>query len=148
MAFMIDLQSKTFSYGDPASKTAQPDPATVQAFAWWISQHVPSFAGNKLTNTSLTCAGQDFTIDSWNCGLFSFNALEHTFLPERYRLLENTNSPVFTDLARLEVLRRLIKQHNVVRILHELVVRESHLSHDSFVGCTIQRCTSFKRQQI
>lgn len=107
----IDLQVDTLSYGDPAGASSVPDSNDVAALRWFISKHIPSFSLDALDLERLECPKQDQARDWWNCGIFSFNALEHKFFLEKHPIFDHTNHPIFADIARLELFCRIVKHH-------------------------------------
>lgn len=114
IAIVIDLSLQNLLYGDPAQLPVPINSRIVSALRWFLSKHIPSLppAGDQLDNGVLPCPKQNFSIDTWSCGIYSFNGLAHYFL--KHPLVENTSSPVFADLARMATLRKIIERCNTI----------------------------------
>ena len=110
IAIVVDLSIQDLLYGDPAHLPI--NSRIVSALQWFLSKHVPSLPPDQLDNGVLPCPEQSLNIDSWSCGIYSFNGLAHYFL--KYPLVENTSSPVFGDLARMATLRKIIEKCNKI----------------------------------
>jgi hypothetical protein len=112
VAVAIDVAQEDLAYGDPAGGT--PEPQLIAALRWFLSQHISSFPIDQLDLESMPCPGQDILEDSWSCGIFSLNALAHYFLQGRRPLLQHTGAVMVGDLARLDMLRRLLNSFNLM----------------------------------
>ena len=112
VAVAIDMAQEDLAYGDPAG--GSPEPRLIAALRWFSSQHIPSLPIDRLDLKSMPCPGQDILEDSWSCGIFSLNALAHYFLQGRRPLLQNTGAIMVGDLARLDMLRRLLNSFNLM----------------------------------
>jgi len=106
----IDVSLQDLLYGDPAQLPI--NSRIVSALRWFLSQHIPSLPPDQLDDGVLPCPEQSFSIDTWSCGIYSFNGLAHHFL--KYPLVQNTSSPVFGDLARMATLRKIIERCNAI----------------------------------
>ena len=112
IAIAIDVSLQDLLYGDPANLTV--NSRMVSALHWFLSQHVPSLPPDQLSIGVLPCPEQSFNVDTWSCGIYSFNGLAHYFLKQSYPLVENTSSPIFGDLARMATLRKIIERCNTI----------------------------------
>ncbi|KAF9470041.1 hypothetical protein BDN70DRAFT_940151, partial [Pholiota conissans] len=117
VALYIDVDNEEIAYGDPAdsdSTLAISEPALDKALRWFFSKHIPSLqALDQLDEVILPTARQDLSGDSWNCGIYSFNALSHAFFKDRPLLIHtSSDTAVAGDLARLDVLRQIIAHFN------------------------------------
>ena len=110
IAIAVDISQQDLLYGDPAHMPI--NSRIVSALQWFLSKHVPSLTPDQLDSGVLPCPEQSFSIDTWSCGIYSFNALAHYFLKQP--LVENTSSPVFGDLARMAMLRKIIEKCNTI----------------------------------
>lgn len=112
----VDIELEEIAYGDPASKEAleTSEPILDSALRWFLSQHIPSLhSTDQLEEVVLPTPAQIIQCDSWNCGVYSFNALSHTLFKDR-PLLENIgSSSIPGDLLRMDVLRQLIAKFNL-----------------------------------
>ncbi|KIM38034.1 hypothetical protein M413DRAFT_76363 [Hebeloma cylindrosporum] len=114
VAIAVDITLQDLLYGDPAQLPI--NTRIVSALRWFLSQHVPSLQDpEELDDGVLPCPLQNFSIDSWSCGMYSFNGLAHYFL-KQYPLVENTSDPVFGDLARMGMLRKIIERCNKINL--------------------------------
>ena len=106
---MVDAQLEELAYGDPAS---HPTNVNVEgALRWYASKHIPTLKDeDQLDFSALPCPSQDIFDDWWSCGIFSYNALAHCFAC--HPLLTQTENPIFTDLAQMVILQKLIACHN------------------------------------
>ncbi|KAF5312309.1 hypothetical protein D9619_003512 [Psilocybe cf. subviscida] len=166
ISICIDLETKTLSYGDPALDASDPfsddrsqwDMKLVAALQWWINQHLPEIASNDLDLDILLTPRQNFAVDTWSCGIFSFNALEHELLPGR-PLLQHTDQPIFNDVARLQLLCRLIKCHHqvlpddvalaskVFQPIHPLLSAEDTLTTSTSLPLTASKTSSSSKKR-
>ena len=96
IAIVIDIPADEILYGDPAG--SDPNLDVVNSLHWFISKHIPSLPEDKLVVTILPCAKQDMNFDWFNCGIHSYNAILHFFLPQT-PLLQHTENPIYGDLA-------------------------------------------------
>jgi hypothetical protein len=113
IAIIIDIPAHDLLYGDPVGSAPNPD--LVNALRWFLSKHIPFFPLDELDDGPLPCAIQNLDFDWFNCGILSYNALIHYFLPDQ-PLLQHTENSVFGDLARMSVLQKLIAFHNTVSL--------------------------------
>lgn len=107
VASSVDIMAESLSYGDPTHVNAEiheSDTTVTAALRWFISKHLGP--GIDLDFERMASPKQVLTFDSWQCGLFSFNALAHGFLPDQYPLLETSH--VSGDLGRLRMLRDIL----------------------------------------
>jgi Ulp1 family protease len=105
---VVDVAMEELAYGDPMK--GNQDTRIKAALLWFISKHVTSLDPAAVDDDCLPCPSQSVTSDWFNCGVFSHNALSHCFLHEP--ILQYTYDPVFGDLERLRILRKLIMTHN------------------------------------
>lgn len=119
VAFAVNTASKTISSGDPASQT--PDPLIVASLKWLMRRFLGILEESVTVNTMLTPI-QNLAQDSWNCAIFSEQALSTYFNP-----CGETFSPSNGDLARLSMLRRIIICIEKVCCL--AILRLSQLTH-------------------
>jgi hypothetical protein len=103
IGFVIDVSPQDLLYGDPAQQPI--NSRIISALRWFLSYHIPSLPPNQLDEGVLPCPEQDFSIDSWSCGIYCFNGLAHYFF-KQYPLIQNTSFPVAGDLARMATLRK------------------------------------------
>ena len=108
VAAAIDAEIEELAYGDPAGHL--PNVNVQGALRWYASKHISSLKDKtQLDFATLPCPSQDLSDDQWSCGLLSYNALAHHFT--RQPLITQTDNPIFTDLARMVILRKLIMCH-------------------------------------
>ncbi|TEB22252.1 hypothetical protein FA13DRAFT_1799116 [Coprinellus micaceus] len=94
-------------YGDPAG--SPPNRKTAASIVWFCQQFIPSTSAiDSFTFDILPSPRQDFSTDWWNCGILSFNALDHYLFPIDTQLFEHTEKPGFGDAARLSILNELL----------------------------------------
>jgi len=111
IAITVDVSLQDLLYGDPAQLPI--NSCIVSTLWWFLSKYVPSLPLDQLNNGVLPCPKQSFSIDTWSCGIYSFNRLAHYFL-KQYPLVENTSSPVFGDLTQMTMLRKIIERCNTI----------------------------------
>ncbi|KAF8872812.1 ribonuclease H-like domain-containing protein [Infundibulicybe gibba] len=114
IAVAADLDESTLFYGDPAFNS--PDVGVTTAIRWFINKHLTSIGKDKLNFKSMPITKQDFSRDSWNCAIYSINALATLFSPQTSCLIGT--APQEGDFARIAMLRRVIAQHNATVSLH------------------------------
>jgi len=121
---VVDVAMEELAYGDPMN--SDQDTRIKAALLWFISKHVTSLDPATVQHDEcLPCPSQSVTSDWFNCGIFSHNALSHYFCHEP--LLRYTHDPVFGDLERLRILRKLITTHNaMVSGVHPALKSMSH----------------------
>ncbi|KAJ3501239.1 hypothetical protein NMY22_g18992 [Coprinellus aureogranulatus] len=108
-------------YGDPAGLV--PEKEAVSAVIWFCQQYLPSTPSpDEFTYEILPSPTQNLSVDWWNCGIFSFNALEYHLLPEQSTLFQFTEKPGFGNAARIAVLDEIIKSRLEHVGLHELAL--------------------------
>ncbi|KAF5328452.1 hypothetical protein D9611_015136 [Ephemerocybe angulata] len=99
-------------FGDPAG--GKPDPSIAEPLVWFCQQndlHTPPI--DEFIYETLPCPIQDLSIDSWNCAIFSQNALAHYLCSAETPLLEKTDRRGFGDAARLSFLSDILKDYNM-----------------------------------
>ena len=111
IAVVINILTEEILYGD--SVGSDPNLGVVNSIRWFISKHIPSLPEDSLNDAILPCVKQDVKFDWFNCGIYSYNALLHYFLPNN-PLLQHTENPIYGDLARMSILQKLIEFHNTV----------------------------------
>ena len=111
IAVVINILTEEILYGD--SVGSDPNLGVVNSIRWFISKHIPSLPEDSLNDAILPCVKQDVKFDWFNCGIYSYNALLHYFLPNN-PLLQHTENPIYGDLARMSILQKLIEFHNAV----------------------------------
>lgn len=98
-------------YGDPAG--GQPDPILMATLIWFCQQHLKDAPPpSSYTIGTLECPIQNLSTDSWNCGIFSYNALTHFAFPENTTLLQHTENAGFGDAARLSTLVDIVDTYH------------------------------------
>lgn len=108
VAAVVDAGIEEFLYGDPMGNDI--DTQLRGSLLWFLAQYIPDFNAHDIDDGILECPSQSISSDWFNCGIFSHNALAHHFL--QHPLHQNTDNPIFGDLARLSLLQKLIKRHN------------------------------------
>ncbi|EIW56100.1 uncharacterized protein TRAVEDRAFT_128663 [Trametes versicolor FP-101664 SS1] len=99
IAVVVDFAASVILYGD-SLRGRVPDATTLQTLRWWIGEH--SDVEFKLNMLDIT-----YQTNTFSCGLLSWNALAHNFLPVVYPL---TSAADALD-GRLHVLQDVIRRH-------------------------------------
>ncbi|TFK81825.1 hypothetical protein K466DRAFT_437998, partial [Polyporus arcularius HHB13444] len=101
VAMVVDFERQKVLYGDSLGSAA-PVAEIVDVLTWWIAQHssVP-FTWCELPITHQT--------DGFSCGILSWNALAHYFLPDLYKLSGARLSDV--DGLRLSTFLDIVHRH-------------------------------------
>ncbi|KAG1872305.1 hypothetical protein DFJ58DRAFT_652248 [Suillus subalutaceus] len=98
VAVIVNFNSRSILYGD--SLNQEPPNDMLAILHWWMHHHT----GHRFTTRSLEITYQK---DAFSCGLLSFNALAHHFLPMEYPLIAVSN----VRNGRLKILLDIIDQH-------------------------------------
>ncbi|CAA7268961.1 unnamed protein product [Cyclocybe aegerita] len=109
VAVIVDVGEEKFWYGDPARRS--PDVNVRAALLWFLSKHVILVETADFEDVTLPAPMQDFSLDWFNCGIFSYNALSHHFLHEP--LLRNTHNPIYGDLGRIGMFCKLVNDYKL-----------------------------------
>ncbi|CAA7260791.1 unnamed protein product [Cyclocybe aegerita] len=109
VAVIVDVGEEKFWYGDPARRS--PDVNVRAALLWFLLKHVILVETADFKDVTLPTPMQDFSLDWFNCGIFSYNALSHHFLHEP--LLRNTHNPIYGDLGRIGVFCKLVDDYKL-----------------------------------
>ncbi|KAG1737088.1 uncharacterized protein EDB91DRAFT_1055161 [Suillus paluster] len=106
VAVVLDFKSHIILIGDSLNPEPYRELRTV--LQWWTSHH----SGHQFTEHTLNITRQQ---DLVSCGLLSFNALAHHFLPTTYSLTSASQ----VQNGRLQVLLNVVNQHlDQVRLRH------------------------------
>jgi hypothetical protein len=95
VSVVINVTEKSILYGDPFQHAVPLE--LVLMLQWWLRH----YDTEDYTTAELVCGHQD---DAHSCGLLSFNAMAHKFLPDIYPLI----CPKACDAGRVEVWIRII----------------------------------------
>jgi hypothetical protein len=115
VAVVVDLPSSKILYGDPAGGSR--DSNLLSALVWFCKTIVPSVPSfDEFHHKDLPCPAQNLSTDSWNCGVFSYNALCHYLFPSTTPLLLNTERAgallsFLKSLALVELTRYVASVH-------------------------------------
>ncbi|KAH6909669.1 ribonuclease H-like domain-containing protein [Coprinopsis sp. MPI-PUGE-AT-0042] len=112
IALAVVLRTRTILYGDSAG--GSPDGDLIDALWWFCSGSTESLVPGPLAYSlgTLPCPKQNLSTDSWNCRIFSYNALAHYFFPTAIPLLKHTETSGFGNAARLECLSNIVAQYH------------------------------------
>jgi hypothetical protein len=97
-AVVIDFESWIIFYGD--SLHEKPSSEVLAVLNWWTYHHT----GQQFTRRSLAITQQQ---DGFSCGLLSYNALAHHFLPSECPLMAATQ----VRNGRLKIMLEVIDRH-------------------------------------
>jgi hypothetical protein len=104
----VDLLGEKLSYGDPARQ--KPDCTVVSSLRWFVAKHLPGIPEDRMDDAILPCTLQDFSYDSWQCGLFGINGVGNHYVPDLHPLIPPDHCS--GDLGRMVFLRCIITLYN------------------------------------
>lgn len=102
VSLAIDMKSFKIMYGDSMESNIDVKRTVVEAVTWWISVHMP---GNFML-VDLPITRQ---VDSFSCGVFAVNSIQHLLYPELNLL--PSHDPI---TEHYQWFLNVVKQHNAV----------------------------------
>ncbi|KAJ3562022.1 hypothetical protein NP233_g9834 [Leucocoprinus birnbaumii] len=109
VAITIDVAKGWILYGDPAGGSV--DSLLKDAFELYLWKHGVTSPSDTLILKMMKCTKQNTAIDTWSCGIYSYNALAHYIAGDT---LFVGGSVEGGDSAQTQIFREIVHLHHAI----------------------------------